>query len=48
MTARKVENHVELNEEEARSGQTGVHLRYILITSTLLVLAGFGIVAIFT
>ena len=48
MTARKVENHVELGEEEARSGQTGLHLRYVLLISTLLVLAGFGVVAIFT
>lgn len=47
MTARKVGDHVEIDEEEARSGQTGVHLRYILIVSVLLVLAGLGAVAIF-
>lgn len=46
MTAHKVEDHFELNEEDARSGQTGVHLRYILLASLLLVLAGFGIVAV--
>jgi hypothetical protein len=47
MTARKVEDHVEINEEEVRSGQTGVHLRYILIVSTLMVVAAFGLVAVF-
>lgn len=46
MTAHKVEDHFELNEEDARSGQTGVHLRNILLASLLLVLAGFGIVAV--
>jgi len=46
MTAQKVGDHVEINEEEARSGQTGVHLRYILIVSILLVIAAFGIVAV--
>jgi hypothetical protein len=48
MTAIKVEDHVELNEEEARSGQTGVHLRYILMASLLLALAGLGLVAVLT
>ena len=48
MTARKVGDHVEIDEEEARAGQTGVHLRYILIASVLLVLAGFGAVVLFT
>ncbi|MDX2275370.1 MAG: hypothetical protein NW206_07945 [Hyphomonadaceae bacterium] len=47
MTARKVENHVEIEEMDARAGQTGMHVRYILAFSTLLVLAGFGAVAIF-
>lgn len=48
MTARKVGDHVEIDQEEARAGQTGVHMRYILIASVLLVLAGLGIAAIFT
>lgn len=48
MTARKVGDHVEIEQEEARAGQTGVHMRYILIASVLLVLAGLGIAAIFT
>ncbi|WP_395647935.1 hypothetical protein [Terricaulis sp.] len=48
MTARKVGDHVEMNEEEARSGQTGLGVRYVLAISVLLVLLGFGIAAIFT
>jgi hypothetical protein len=48
MTAHRVGDHVEINEEDARSGRTGMHLRYILLVSTLLVVAGIGIVALFT
>ena len=48
MTARRVGDHVEITEEDVRSGRTGVHLRYILLFSTLLVVAGIGIVALFT
>lgn len=47
MTARKVGDHVEVEAEEARAGQTGTHLRYILMGSLLLVIVGFGLVAIF-
>lgn len=43
MTARKVGNHVEIEEMEARAGQTGMHVRQILIVSTLLVLLGIGV-----
>jgi hypothetical protein len=46
MTANRVGDHVEINEEEVRSGQTGVHLRYILLVSTLMVVAAFGLVAV--
>lgn len=46
MTALKVDDHVEIGEEDVRSGQTGVHLRYILLFSTLLVIAAFGIVVV--
>jgi hypothetical protein len=46
MTARKVGDHVEINEEDVRSGQTGVHLRYILLVSILLVVAAFGLVGV--
>lgn len=48
MTARKVGDHVEIPEEEARSGRTGMHVRYILAASVVLVLIGFGLTAIFT
>lgn len=34
MRARNVGDHIEVDAEEARSGQTGVHLRYVLIIST--------------
>ena len=47
MAIHNVEDHVELDEEDARSGQTGVHLRYVLIVSIVLVLAGFGVAAVF-
>lgn len=46
MTIRQVDGHVEITEEDARSGQTGVHVRYILIVSTALVMLGFGAVAL--
>lgn len=46
MTARKVGEHVELDQEEARSGQTGLHVRYVLAFSVLLVLIGLGIVVL--
>ena len=41
MTARKVGDHVEVPEEEARAGQTGNHVRYIMAASIVLVLIGF-------
>ncbi len=46
MTARKVGDHVEVDQEEARSGQTGVGLRYVLVIGTVLVIVGFGLVAL--
>jgi hypothetical protein len=46
MTARKVGGHVELDEEEARAGQTGFHVRHIMVLSILLVLTGIGIAAL--
>ena len=45
MTARKVGDHVEVEAEEARAGQTGMHVRIIMAVSILLVLVGFGVVA---
>lgn len=41
MTARKVGEHVELEQEEARAGQTGMHVRYIMAASLALVVIGF-------
>jgi len=46
MSARKVENHVEVNEEEVRAGQTGVGVRYVLIAGVVLVVIGFAAVAL--
>ena len=46
MTAKKVGDHVEVEEEEARAGQTGLGLRYVLIAGVLLVVIGFAAVAI--
>jgi hypothetical protein len=45
MTARKVGDHVEIEQEEARAGQTGMHVRYIMAASIALVLVGFALVA---
>lgn len=46
MTAQKIGDHVELDKEEARAGQTGTGVRIVLVASTLLVLAGFALVAL--
>ncbi|MET0181895.1 MAG: hypothetical protein ABW199_03315 [Caulobacterales bacterium] len=46
MTARHINGHVEIGEEDVRAGQTGVHLRYILIASVLLVATGFAAAAL--
>ncbi len=45
MTAKKVGDHVEVEEEEARAGQTGVGMRYVLGFGVLLVVIGFAAVA---
>lgn len=36
MTARKVGDHVEMQEEEVRAGETGHHVRYILAAGVVL------------
>lgn len=42
MTAHKVGDHVEVEAEEARAGQSGTqHVRYIMAASIVLVLIGF-------
>jgi len=45
MTAKKVGDHVEVEEEEARAGQTGLGMRYVLAIGVVLVVIGFGAVA---
>ncbi len=47
MTARKVGDHVEMDEDEARAGQTGLHVRHVMAASIALVVIGFGLVAFF-
>lgn len=42
MTARKVENHVEMPPEDARAGQTGLNMRLVMTVSIALVLLGFA------
>lgn len=46
MTAKKVGEHVEVEAEEARAGQTGLGMRYVLGFGVLLVIIGFGAVAL--
>lgn len=41
MTTRKVGEHVEIPEEEARAGRTGMHVRQIMVISIALVVIGF-------
>lgn len=44
--ARRVGDHVELNKDEARAGETGHHLRYILAGGIALVIVGFAAVGL--
>ncbi|HVK80246.1 MAG TPA: hypothetical protein VM915_06515 [Verrucomicrobiae bacterium] len=46
MSARKVGEHVEIPQDEARGGETGHHVRYILAAGIVLVILGFGAVAL--
>ena len=45
MSARKVGEHVEIPQDEARGGETGHHVRYILAAGIVLVVLGFGAMA---
>lgn len=45
MTARKVGNHVEVEEEDVRAGQTGLGMRYVLGAGVVLVIVGFLVAA---
>ena len=47
MTTRKVQDHVEIDKDDARGGQTGDGVRLMLIVSVVLVLAGLAAVALF-
>lgn len=40
--SRKVGDHVELDPEEARAGETGHHVRYILAFGLVLVVIAFA------
>jgi len=42
MTARKVGDHVEVETEDARAGETGNHVRYILAAGVGLVISAFA------
>jgi hypothetical protein len=43
MSARKVGDHVESSPDEARAGETGHHVRYILAIGVVLVVIGFAV-----
>ncbi|MFZ2030461.1 MAG: hypothetical protein WAU68_09155 [Vitreimonas sp.] len=45
MTAQKVGDHVELDKDEARAGQSGTGLRIVLGASLILVIVGFAVAA---
>lgn len=45
MPAHKVGNHIEVEEEEVRAGQTGVGMRYVLVSGVILVVLGFTFAA---
>ncbi|MEQ1490194.1 MAG: hypothetical protein ABL932_06540 [Terricaulis sp.] len=45
MTAHQVGDHVEVQEEEVRAGQTGTGLRYVLAAGVVLVVIGFAVAA---
>jgi hypothetical protein len=45
MTAHQVDEHVEIQEEEVRAGQTGLGMRYVLAAGVILVIVGFAFAA---
>ncbi len=45
MTARHVDDHVEVEQEDVRAGRTGVGLRYVLAAGVILVIVGFAFAA---
>ena len=46
MTGRRVGDHIEIEEDDARAGETGHHVRYILVGGVLLVIVAFAAVAL--
>jgi hypothetical protein len=46
MPTRKVQDHVEIDKDDARGGHTGDGVRMMLIVSIALALAGFAAVAL--
>ena len=45
MTAHKVGDHIEVEAEEVRAGQTGTGMRYVLAAAVALVVVGFAFAA---
>lgn len=45
MTAHQVKDHVEIEPQDARAGQTGLGMRYVLAAGVILVIVGFAFVA---
>lgn len=45
MTTHHVGDHVEIEEEEVRAGQTGLGMRYVLAAGVILVVVGFAFAA---
>ena len=47
MTVKQVGEHVEISPQDVRAGQTGNHVRMILMISTLLAAICLGVAALF-
>ncbi len=45
MSVHHVNDHVEVQEEEVRAGQTGTGLRFVLAAGVILVVIGFAFAA---
>lgn len=45
MAGRKIGDHVEIEQEDARAGETSGHLRWMLVAGVVLVIVGFAAVA---
>ncbi|MEQ1491548.1 MAG: hypothetical protein ABL871_01640 [Terricaulis sp.] len=47
MTGHQVGDHIEVEAEEVRAGQTGTGMRYVLAAGVALVVVGFAFAAAF-